>query len=52
MTYVALIIGCMVHNLFDEDRFFPKYPEKELTAVLFGRLIAHLLVGRCRLNPG
>jgi hypothetical protein len=28
----------MVHNLFDEYRFFPKYPEKELriTAVLFG----------------
>ena len=36
----------MVHNLFDEYRFFPKYPEKELriTAVLFGRLIAHQLV--------
>lgn len=40
------IFGCMVHNLFDEYRFFPKYPEKELriTAVLFGRLINHQLV--------
>jgi CCR4-NOT transcription complex subunit 1 len=28
----------MIHNLFDEYRFFPKYPDKELkiTAVLFG----------------
>ena len=40
------IFGCMVHNLFDEYRFFPKYPEKELriTAVLFGRLVNHQLV--------
>jgi len=40
------VFGCMVHNLFDEYRFFPKYPEKELriTAVLFGRLINHQLV--------
>ena len=22
--------SCMIHNLFDEYRFFPKYPEKEL----------------------
>jgi CCR4-NOT transcription complex subunit 1 len=48
MTWQTLSISpyCTVHNLFDEYRFFPKYPEKELriTAVLFGRLIAHQLV--------
>ena len=33
----------MIHNLFDEYRFFNKYPEKELriTAILFGTLIRH-----------
>ena len=32
------VAACMLHNLFDEYRFFHKYPEKELktTAVLFG----------------
>jgi CCR4-NOT transcription complex subunit 1 len=36
----------MIHNLFDEYRFFPKYPDKELrvTGVLFGALIQHQLV--------
>lgn len=24
------VFACMVHNLFDEYRFFPKYPDKEL----------------------
>ena len=24
------VYRCMIHNLFDEYRFFPKYPEKEL----------------------
>eukprot|EP00957_Ditylum_brightwellii_P009568 721466-Ditylum_brightwellii.AAC.1 len=24
------IFACMIHNLFDEYRFFSKYPEKEL----------------------
>jgi len=40
------VFACMVHNLFDEYRFFPKYPDKELriTAVLFGTLIARRLV--------
>lgn len=40
------VFACMVHNLFDEYRFFPKYPDKELniTAVLFGQLIHHQLV--------
>eukprot|EP00894_Picocystis_sp_ML_P002632 jgi/Pico_ML_1/53149/g3751.t1 len=38
------VFACMVHNLLDEYRFFPKYPDKELriTAVLFGRMIAVL----------
>lgn len=36
------IYSCIIHNLFDEYRFFPKYPEKELqiTACLFGGIIA------------
>ena len=40
------VFSCMVHNLFDEYRFFPKYPDKELriTALLFGTLIARRLV--------
>nr|CCA26834.1 hypothetical protein ALNC14_129780 [Albugo laibachii Nc14] len=37
------IFFCMIHNLFDEYRFFPRYPEMELriTGVLFGKLIEH-----------
>ncbi|KAI8394298.1 CCR4-Not complex component, Not1-domain-containing protein [Radiomyces spectabilis] len=40
------VFACMIHNLFDEYHFFPKYPEKELaiTSVLFGQLIQHQLV--------
>ena len=40
------IFACMIHNLFDEYRFFSKYPEKELriTGILFGKLIQHQLV--------
>eukprot|EP01114_Cavostelium_apophysatum_P013415 TRINITY_DN3247_c0_g1_i5.p1 TRINITY_DN3247_c0_g1~~TRINITY_DN3247_c0_g1_i5.p1 ORF type:complete len:2234 (+),score=701.16 TRINITY_DN3247_c0_g1_i5:75-6776(+) len=40
------IFACMIHNLFDEYRFFPKYPDKELqiTGILFGSLIQHQLV--------
>lgn len=35
------IFSCLVNNVFDEYRFFPKYPENELmlTATLFGQLI-------------
>jgi CCR4-NOT transcription complex subunit 1 len=42
------IYQCMIHSLFDEYRFFKKYPERELqvTGVLFGTLIAKDL-----LNP-
>lgn len=41
------IYGCMIHNLFDEFRFFHKYPDKELsiTGRLFGTLIYHELIG-------
>mmetsp|Transcript_23699 Transcript_23699/g.28937 ORF Transcript_23699/g.28937 Transcript_23699/m.28937 type:complete len:1516 (+) Transcript_23699:70-4617(+) len=40
------IFACMIHNLFDEYRFFNKYPEKELriTGILFGTLIQEQLV--------
>ncbi|KAI8097006.1 CCR4-Not complex component, Not1-domain-containing protein [Halteromyces radiatus] len=40
------IFACMIHNLFDEYHFFPKYPDKELaiTSILFGSLIQHQLV--------
>jgi len=36
----------MIHNLFDEYRFFQRYPDKELliTGILFGALIQHQLV--------
>lgn len=36
----------MVHNLFDEYRFFPNYPDPELdtTAALFGALLHHQLL--------
>ena len=32
------VFACMVHNLFDEYRFFPKYPDKELATTGEGRL--------------
>ena len=40
------VFSCMIHNLFDEYRFFPNYPEKELslTAILFGSLIQYQLI--------
>lgn len=40
------IFACMIHNLFDEYRFFSKYPEKELriTGIFFGKLIQNQLV--------
>eukprot|EP01047_Picozoa_sp_COSAG01_P113496 COSAG01_NODE_42204_length_442_cov_1.323615_1_plen_147_part_11 len=46
------IFKCMIHNLFDEYRFFPKYPDKELhiTAILFGSLIQHGLVSSITLG--
>lgn len=40
------IYQCMLHNLFDEYKFFDRYPEKELsiTSTLFGALIQHQIV--------
>jgi CCR4-NOT transcription complex subunit 1 len=46
------LFRCMVHNLFDEYRFFHKYPEKELqiTARLFGALVQHQLISSITLG--
>ncbi|KAJ3039081.1 hypothetical protein HDV00_012639 [Rhizophlyctis rosea] len=40
------IYKCMIHNLFDEYTFFPRYPPTELaiTSVLFGALIQNQVV--------
>ena len=40
------VFACMLRNLFEEYKFFPQYPEKELntTAVLFGGIIEQGLV--------
>ncbi|KAK6936303.1 CCR4-NOT transcription complex subunit 1, HEAT repeat [Dillenia turbinata] len=40
------IFDCMIQNLFEEYRFFPRYPEKQLkiAAILLGSLIKHQLV--------
>ncbi|KAJ8748950.1 hypothetical protein K2173_013387 [Erythroxylum novogranatense] len=40
------IFECMIGNLFEEYRFFPKYPERQLkiAAILFGSVIKHQLV--------
>eukprot|EP00742_Colponemidia_sp_Colp-10_P004133 GILJ01004411.1.p1 GENE.GILJ01004411.1~~GILJ01004411.1.p1 ORF type:complete len:2283 (+),score=370.59 GILJ01004411.1:173-7021(+) len=48
------IYNCIVHNLFDEYRFFHKYPDKELkiTAEFFGALIQHQLVSNLTLGIG
>ncbi|GAB2271046.1 hypothetical protein Dimus_005896 [Dionaea muscipula] len=41
-----LIFECMIANLFEEYKFFSKYPEKQLglAAILFGSLIKYQLV--------
>ena len=46
------VFACMIHNLFDEYHFFPKYPDKELsiTSVLFGALVQNHLVSHVPLN--
>ena len=40
------VFNCMIKNLFEEYKYFPSYPEKELhiTAQLFGGIIEHGLV--------
>lgn len=44
--------ACLIHNLFDEYRFFPKYPENELllTASLFGGIINEQLISSVPLS--
>lgn len=46
------VAQCMIYNLFDEYRFFNKYPEKELhiTAVLFAGLVQRQLVQGSQLD--
>ncbi|ESO94093.1 hypothetical protein LOTGIDRAFT_239532 [Lottia gigantea] len=40
------VFACMLRNLFEEYRFFPQYPERELhiTALLFGGIIEQGIV--------
>lgn len=40
------IFQCMIRNLFDEYRFFPKYPDPELqiTGIMFGSLVQNQLI--------
>lgn len=40
------LFNCVLHTLFDEYRFFKKYPDRELriTGMLFGSIIQHSLV--------
>ena len=42
------VYKCMIHNLFDEYKFFSRYPDKELviTSNLFGALIQHQIVNQ------
>ena len=46
------IFRCMIHNLFDEYRFYQRYREKELqlTGSIFGMLIQHQLVSSITLG--
>merc|ERR1719186_2319248 len=46
------VFNCMIKNLFEEYKFFPQYPDKELhiTAQLFGGIIEHNLVTMVKLG--
>ncbi|CAN8296001.1 unnamed protein product [Cochlearia groenlandica] len=46
------IFDCMIANLFEEYRFFPKYPERQLkiASVLFGSVIKHKLISSITLG--
>ena len=39
------IFECMIANLFEEYRFFPKYPERQLriASVLFGEWVLYMM---------
>ncbi|XP_019098237.1 PREDICTED: CCR4-NOT transcription complex subunit 1-like isoform X9 [Camelina sativa] len=47
-----LIFECMIANLFEEYRFFPKYPERQLkiASILFGSVIKHQLISSLTLG--
>uniref|UniRef100_A0A1J3EG21 CCR4-NOT transcription complex subunit 1 n=1 Tax=Noccaea caerulescens TaxID=107243 RepID=A0A1J3EG21_NOCCA len=47
-----LIFDCMIANLFEEYRFFPKYPERQLkiASILFGSVIKHQLISSLTLG--
>lgn len=46
------IFRCMIHNLFDEYKYFAKYPinELQITSVLFGLLIQNQLISSITLG--
>ncbi|KAF8103354.1 hypothetical protein N665_0188s0292 [Sinapis alba] len=46
------IFECMIANLFEEYRFYPKYPERQLkiASVLFGSVIKHQLISSITLG--
>ncbi|WZZ19713.1 hypothetical protein YC2023_112802 [Brassica napus] len=46
------IFDCMIANLFEEYRFFPKYPERQLkiASILFGSVIKHQLISSITLG--
>ncbi|ESQ36840.1 hypothetical protein EUTSA_v10006521mg [Eutrema salsugineum] len=46
------IFECMIANLFEEYRFFPKYPERQLkiASILFGSVIKHQLISSLTLG--
>ncbi|KAI9023310.1 CCR4-Not complex component, Not1-domain-containing protein [Hyaloraphidium curvatum] len=48
----AQIFACMIHSLFEEYKFFSRYPDKELgiTATLFGGLIQEQVVSSTSLG--
>ncbi len=45
-VYFQDLFVCMLKNIFEEYKFFPQFPEKELriTGQLFGGIIEHGLV--------
>lgn len=45
-THEQDVYKCMIRDLFEEYKFFDRYPDKELgiTSILFGTMIAHQVV--------
>lgn len=46
INFLQDLFVCMLRNMFEEYKFFPQFPEKELqiTGQLFGGIIEHGLV--------